>query len=939
MRHAFLILASLCLATAVTLAEEITTGTALSQLQETPPAPPKGYPTSAAVLLAVQQGKVKVIQLPRADGLQLKQDITYGQGGNEQLKLDLYSPAKLDQPAPGIILIHGGAWKGGRKEDYAIYGRRLAKLGYVVASIDYRLTGVAQFPAQIEDCKCAVRWMRANAQELKIDPDRIGVAGGSAGGHLALMVGYCDSPEWEGNGGHAGTSSRVQCVVDLYGPADLTTDFVRNNQFANTVVRELLGKTIDDDLKLYQQASPRRHLTPDDPPTLILHGTVDDIVPIDQSDTLAALLTEKQVPYVYDRLPGWPHAMDLSQEVNDRCMWFMERFFARYLKEVTQSPVEADAEKSAEQQGEVSEWTPQKLLEAIEAERAEYVSFAYRLSDQTQKKTNYMKPEEPENLVEGTSSRVLKTDGTRWQMEFKSFTFAVGGTQSIPIHEFSGFDGAAHYREQDHTLYRGVESPGIRQAHPNELFWSIGKNYSWLRKSLSAPEAEVIGNEIVDEIPCVRVKSTWSFKEGEPLIHVDILIAPQHSFLPIRCTVMEGEKNGSYWQLSGIQRDAATNLCYPTGILQRFDLPFPIKRRLTVISSFEINPQFGEHDFDLASVGAMDVVDYTRGEVFFNEAWHPELSQFTRDQLSHPAPWLDPTDQLLSYADPALQGQSAPELKAASWINGNPGPWKRDGRKWTILHFFGGGLIEPTPEQMCGLRDLLKKYADLGVDLIGVVPDDQAVTAANTVRELSLDFPVAVSEPASSGNGFGQIHADYQLKTYGGTFLIDPEGKVQFMNRPEAGEHSALPLEQRLITLLGLNAPEFQRPENGFPIEDWRQIIQKWRQLRAASPAEGVISGQLICERQGVDFSGVQVQLIPFLSVVHGHNTAGHTVQADQQDAVSVTSNAAGFFTVSGLRKSTYKVIVSGAPIQQQEVYLNVTDEHDVSLDVGPTGN
>jgi acetyl esterase/lipase len=315
-------------------AEEFTTGSALSELEGMPPAAPEGYPSSVAVLLAVQQGKVKTFQVPDPAGITEMRGIEYGRVGERKLHLDLYLPPDSGEARPGIILIHGGAWKGGKREDYTIYGRKLAQLGYVVASISYRLSGEAPFPAALEDCKCAVRSMRAHARQFNINPDKIGVAGGSAGGHLALMVAYtADVPELEGTGGHADFSSNVQAAVDFYGPSDLTTDFVCNNAFANQVVREFLGKTMDEDLKLYQHASPITHLDAKDPPTLILHGTIDDVVPIDQSDLLAAKLKDLNVPYVYDRIPGWPHAMDLSDDVNRRCVWFMDRFFNRYLKQ------------------------------------------------------------------------------------------------------------------------------------------------------------------------------------------------------------------------------------------------------------------------------------------------------------------------------------------------------------------------------------------------------------------------------------------------------------------------------------------------------------------------------------------------------------------------------------------------------------------------------
>lgn len=316
-------------------AEEILTGSARSILTEQPPEAPAGFENSEQALLAVSLGAVAKIDAdaPLPENVKLTPDMEYGNVNGRSLTLDLYEPVDADGPAAGLIFIHGGAWKGGSKKSYRYYAQMFAAKGYVVASIGYRLLGEKKYPAAIEDCKCAVRWMRANAEALGVDPQRIAAIGGSAGGHLSMMVGYSsDVPKFEGAGGHAGVSSAVQCVVNLYGPTDLTTDFVRENEYAGQATREFLGKSLDEDEALFEEASPITYVDADDPPTLILHGTVDDIVPINQADILAAKLTEVGVPYLYDRLPGWPHSMDVAQPVNERCVWLMERFLAEYLK-------------------------------------------------------------------------------------------------------------------------------------------------------------------------------------------------------------------------------------------------------------------------------------------------------------------------------------------------------------------------------------------------------------------------------------------------------------------------------------------------------------------------------------------------------------------------------------------------------------------------------
>jgi acetyl esterase/lipase len=178
--------------------------------------------------------------------------------------------------------------------------------------------------------KCAIRWMRANAGKLGVDPNKIGLAGGSAGGHLVLLAAYAntDDPELEGTGGNPGISSRVQAVIDLYGPVQLRAS---KSSKRNSVFKFMGGKTTDEAPELYAKASPFNHLTKEAPPTLILHGTVDELVPIAQSDKLAAKLGELGIPYLYDRQEGWHHAMDAVEVVNVRCVWLMDQFLSQVL--------------------------------------------------------------------------------------------------------------------------------------------------------------------------------------------------------------------------------------------------------------------------------------------------------------------------------------------------------------------------------------------------------------------------------------------------------------------------------------------------------------------------------------------------------------------------------------------------------------------------------
>ena len=293
---------------------------------EIPPAPP-GFASEDEVKQAFLSGKLKPIDLTIdvPETVTHERNIEYGKGGDHALQLDLYSPKERKGPVPAVLFLHGGAWKGGYRQIYHYYCTKFAEHGFVTATASYRFTGEAPFPAAVEDVKCAVRWLRANAEERGIDPDKIGAAGGSAGGHLAMMIGYSsDVPELEGKGGNAETSSRVQAVVDLYGPTDLTDDFAKSK---GHVIRFLGGKTIDQAPDQYRLASPITHVTKDDPPTLILHGSLDSTVPIHQADLLVEKLGKAGVVCELDRVEGWPHTMDLDAEVNRHCMAKMFEFF------------------------------------------------------------------------------------------------------------------------------------------------------------------------------------------------------------------------------------------------------------------------------------------------------------------------------------------------------------------------------------------------------------------------------------------------------------------------------------------------------------------------------------------------------------------------------------------------------------------------------------
>ncbi len=241
--------------------------------QQSPP-PPAGFQT----------------QIPeQGEDTKILRNLEYVPNGHERQKLNLYLPMNnSDKPLPLIVWVHGGAWLGGSKENPPV--RRFVPLGFAVASVNYRLSQHAIFPAQIEDCKAAIRFLRAHAKQYNIDPTRIGTWGASAGGHLVALLGTTGDDKSFDTGPNLDQSSAVQAVCDFFGP----TDFTKMSAFSSTMNHDaddapeakLVGGPVQEKKEVCRQANPITYITRKDPPFLIVHGDKDPLVPHNQSQIL-----------------------------------------------------------------------------------------------------------------------------------------------------------------------------------------------------------------------------------------------------------------------------------------------------------------------------------------------------------------------------------------------------------------------------------------------------------------------------------------------------------------------------------------------------------------------------------------------------------------------------------------------------------------------------
>lgn len=270
----------------------------------------------------------------------MEKDISYIPNGDEAQKLDLYLPEKAaDKPLPLVVHIHGGGWVGGSKYPCAVAPMVLR--GYAVASVEYRFSQKAIFPAQIQDCQAAIRWLRAHAKEYHLDAEHVGVVGGSAGGHLSSLVGTSGGKNaFPKIGGNEEQSDRVQAVCDIFGPSDFSTVVqqaaddknVKNIFQFNTPAdpySSLIGTKLDDKAKA-DAVSPVHYVSKDNPPFVILHGTHDTLVPYAQSEEFEAVLKEKGVVVWLQKLTGSGHGGPAFNK--PIVIQLMQNFFDKYLK-------------------------------------------------------------------------------------------------------------------------------------------------------------------------------------------------------------------------------------------------------------------------------------------------------------------------------------------------------------------------------------------------------------------------------------------------------------------------------------------------------------------------------------------------------------------------------------------------------------------------------
>lgn len=250
----------------------------------------------------------------------IENDVVFGTGGSRDLKCDIYHPPNEKEDRPGLLIIHGGAWRSGDRNQLRYYGIQLARFGFVGVACEYRLSGEAIWPAQINDVKAALRWMRANSKLLGIDETKICVTGNSAGAHLALMLGG-DTNEFEGSGGNPDVSSECAAISAIYPPTSLSR--TKDGE----AYRFLFGDSASQEVAA--KASPITYANSSFPPTLLIHGNQDQVVNCNESFNMYHALKKAGAQVELHIFDGAPHAFDSLTDFARICVQLITLYFDR----------------------------------------------------------------------------------------------------------------------------------------------------------------------------------------------------------------------------------------------------------------------------------------------------------------------------------------------------------------------------------------------------------------------------------------------------------------------------------------------------------------------------------------------------------------------------------------------------------------------------------
>jgi protocatechuate 3,4-dioxygenase beta subunit len=590
-------------------------------------------------------------------------------------------------------------------------------------------------------------------------------------------------------------------------------------------------------------------------------------------------------------------------------------------------------------------WTPAELADGVEAAIARVTSSELSTRYIELRNTNaYGKGDAV--FASGTGRSLFRADGTRWYCDDDGFTTRMTKSEVSPVRVESGFDGLVHFEKNRHIVTYGEDNLSVWQYSPKSVFWGGGRDTDFLLGRLRDENAKVVSDETVDGRRQVTVEDAWSW--GETAYEYQVTLLPDHSFLPVEATVTVNGNPDAEWSASGLKQ--TDGLWYPSKVSRkRFVGKKPDRDKRTIVTAFRLRDDFDDAEFQLGSTISLDIVDRRTGTAFHNAPWWHDMAPFLRQRLDWPKRDMHSANDYAKYGNDDLVGKPAPKLSVAEWINGEPTAITAEGRHLTLLVFFGGRAISPSPRTLAALNNLRDVYHKHGLEVIGVASHSDTLDATSRdVKSLQLDFPVAIDSPNDDpdGNRYGKTFQAYGLRSYYGFFLIDGDGKV-LKTRPskdllsDIGKKPGIGGDSDLRTNIIRVLYDAGKRELAFgdgdifelDLPQIRVIEPEWKRLLKEAPRTAKLTGTLTDGESPI--AGATIQATPSFKVLFSYSPGGYFGMYDRDQRFTFKTDDEGHFDAGGLPKGVWQLLITkpGHASMEKNVTLE-TAESAVELNV-----
>lgn len=592
-------------------------------------------------------------------------------------------------------------------------------------------------------------------------------------------------------------------------------------------------------------------------------------------------------------------------------------------------------------------WTPARLADAVERSMKRATESELTVKYYERRNVNAWNGE-PTLWVGSEGRYVFRSDARRWFFDGLEFTARAGTSDIAPVRRQSVFDGRNHYSRHRGAIVIGEDQLANPQYSATSLFWHAGRTPAFLLGRLRHAAAEVVETPVtVTELDAVTVETKW--RTGETSWQYTVSILPKRSFLPVQARLLVNKVVDADWSASDFAQ--IDGFWYPTKLsLKRYIGPKPERQTRTTVASFRPRADFQDSDFQITDLAGSDIVDRRRGIAWHNDPWWAELQPWLEKQLSWPQPDMRGIDEIPSRSKLRIDGKPAPGIQAVEWLNGTAVDWSQRDHKVTIVFFFGGRAIRPTPQWLGAVRALRDFYRDHSVEVIGITsasgtPD----LTKRDIRSLEIPFRVAIDQPDV---GYGKTFNAFGLPHYAGIFLVDHDARVRVPTRETRvlegvvdadTERQLGPLRSLLVRLLRdageKNVSTSIRKPRRLELADIKQIKAEWLRRRQTAPRQSVITGQVTDGKASM--AGVAVQVIPTMKLLSSNLTGSWTLLRDRPSVVRVATDKNGMFAINGLCKGTYELTFakSGHARVERTVSLVTNSDKVVTNVINPQGD